>query len=535
MAAVLGYPGFWVRELDTGIDWVQAGARRAGRRRCIGRCAPRGTVIGRTRIVDVVDKGAGKGALVYTERKVTDKATRRAHRHRHADHVLPRRRRLRRAAARDAAAAPDSGTRARSRLRPRHAAGGGADLPSERRPQSAACRSRRSPRRRASRARSCTGSRPSASSATRCSRACAAMIPTRLASIAGRFSAPVFPGETIRTEMWRDGAVVSFRALRAGARRGRHEQRPRRGQVMDARAGEGSDIAQIREVGARAVRGFSRRVLARARPRARLSDRVRGSADRGRLPRRADPGGIRRQRAGHDGRRRDPGGDPRARAATAPPAMRRCTRWARCCGTAAPSRRRATCPASPTGELRLQAFGVTEPTSGTDTTQPAHHARCARATTLCRQRPEDLDLARRAFRPDAAARAHHAARAGARSAPTGCRSSSSTCASVGKGLTIRPIRTMMNHATTEMFFDNLRVPADNLIGEEGKGFRYILDGMNAERILIAAEVHRRRQVVHREGHRLRQGARRVRPADRPEPGRAVPDRARLCRRCAPPS
>jgi len=58
---------------------------------------------------------------------------------------------------------------------------------------------------------------------------------------------------------------------------------------------------------------------------------------------------------------------------------------------------------------------------------------------------------------------------------------------VGNGLTIRPIRTLMNHSTTEVFFDNLRVPASNLIGEEGKGFRYILSGMNAERILIAAE------------------------------------------------
>ena len=57
----------------------------------------------------------------------------------------------------------------------------------------------------------------------------------------------------------------------------------------------------------------------------------------------------------------------------------------------------------------------------------------------------------------------------------------------GKSLTITPIRTMMNHATTQVFFDDLRVPAENLIGEEGKGFRYILSGMNAERILIAAE------------------------------------------------
>ena len=58
---------------------------------------------------------------------------------------------------------------------------------------------------------------------------------------------------------------------------------------------------------------------------------------------------------------------------------------------------------------------------------------------------------------------------------------------VGHGITIRPIRTMMNHATTELFIENLEVPAENLVGEEGKGFRYLLDGLNAERILIAAE------------------------------------------------
>jgi alkylation response protein AidB-like acyl-CoA dehydrogenase len=58
---------------------------------------------------------------------------------------------------------------------------------------------------------------------------------------------------------------------------------------------------------------------------------------------------------------------------------------------------------------------------------------------------------------------------------------------LGKGLTIRPIRTMMNHNSCEVFFDNMEIPAENLLGQEGKGFRYILDGMNAERILIAAE------------------------------------------------
>ena len=100
-------------------------------------------------------------------------------------------------------------------------------------------------------------------------------------------------------------------------------------------------------------------------------------------------------------------------------------------------------------------------------------------------------------------------------------------AALGHGLTIRPIRTMINHATTEVFFDDLEVPAANLLGEEGKGFRYILDGMNAERILIARRVHRRRALVHREGDCVRERARGLRPADRPEPGRPVPDRARL--------
>ena len=86
---------------------------------------------------------------------------------------------------------------------------------------------------------------------------------------------------------------------------------------------------------------------------------------------------------------------------------------------------------------------------------------------------------------------------------------------------------MMNHATTEVFFDDLRVPAENLIGEEGKGFRYILSGMNAERILIAAECIGDAKWFIEKATAYAKERMRVRPADRPEPGRAVPDRARL--------
>ena len=110
--------------------------------------------------------------------------------------------------------------------------------------------------------------------------------------------------------------------------------------------------------------------------------------------------------------------------------------------------------------------------------------------------------------------------------PTGCRRSSSTCARRRRtALTIQPIKTMMNHDTTEVFFDDMFVPADALVGEEGKGFRYILDGMNAERILIAAEcIGDGRWFIERAaGYASR--AQRVRPADRENQGIAVPARA----------
>jgi acyl-CoA dehydrogenase len=143
-------------------------------------------------------------------------------------------------------------------------------------------------------------------------------------------------------------------------------------------------------------------------------------------------------------------------------------------------------PKVASGQLRLQAFGVTEPTSGTDTLALKTTAKrdgddyIINGQKLWTSRAEHSDLmillARTTSREEASSRTD-----GLSVFIVDMRDA------VGKGLTIRPIETMMNHATTEIFFDNLRVPAANLIGEEGKGFRYILSGMNAERLLIAAE------------------------------------------------
>ena len=138
------------------------------------------------------------------------------------------------------------------------------------------------------------------------------------------------------------------------------------------------------------------------------------------------------------------------------------------------------------GELRLQAFAVTEPTSGSDTPALATTARregdhyVINGQKIWTSRAEHSDLmlliARTTPRELATTRSH-----GLSVFLIDMRLAQ------GAGLGINPIRTMMNHATTEIFFDDLRVPAENLIGEEGEGFRYILSGMNAERILIAAE------------------------------------------------
>jgi alkylation response protein AidB-like acyl-CoA dehydrogenase len=149
-----------------------------------------------------------------------------------------------------------------------------------------------------------------------------------------------------------------------------------------------------------------------------------------------------------------------------------------------PAQKAQYLPAIAEGKLRLQAFGVTEPTSGTDTTALRTTARregdkyVVNGQKIWTSRAEHSDLmlllARTTPRDQVAKK-------------TEGLSTFIVDMRTAKGLTIRPIRTMMNHNSCEVFFDNMEVPAENLLGTEGKGFRYILDGMNAERLLIAAE------------------------------------------------
>jgi acyl dehydratase len=210
MAVVIGYPGFWAKELDTGIDWVKvvAGEHSLELHRPL---PPSGTVRSRTRVLDVVDKGTGKGAIVYSERTIDDKAS----------------------GARIATivqttfcrgdggfGGPPRETRPVHPI-PERAPDLTCDLPT--RPESALIyRLSADPNPLhvdPAVAKAAGFPRPILHGLATFGVAGHAILkslcdydPARLATIAGRFSAPVFPGETIRTELWRDGKVVSFRA-----------------------------------------------------------------------------------------------------------------------------------------------------------------------------------------------------------------------------------------------------------------------------------------------------------------------------------
>jgi acyl dehydratase len=209
MAVVLGYPGFWAKELETGIDWVKLVAGEYALE--LHQPLPtRGTLMGRTRVVEIVDKGAGKGAIVYSERVVSDKASGAPiatisqttfcrgdggfggpSREQRPVHPLPER-------------APDLvcdfPTRPEMALIYRLSAD-----PNPLHVDPAVAKAAGFPR-PILHGLGTFGVAGHAILKTQCS-----YDPARLAGIAGRFSAPVFPGETIRTEMWRDGAVVGFR------------------------------------------------------------------------------------------------------------------------------------------------------------------------------------------------------------------------------------------------------------------------------------------------------------------------------------
>ena len=152
-----------------------------------------------------------------------------------------------------------------------------------------------------------------------------------------------------------------------------------------------------------------------------------------------------------------------------------------------PDQKQKFLPKIASGELRLQAFGVSEPTSGTDTlslrttaVKKGNDRYVVNGQKIWTSRAEHSDLmlllARTTPREEVQKKTD-----GLSVFLVDMQES------LKKGMEIRPIRTMINHSTTEIFFDELEIPADSLVGEEGKGFRYILDGMNAERILISHE------------------------------------------------
>jgi acyl dehydratase len=207
---VVAHPGFWSRDLDTGIDWVKGvhGEHQVVLHKPL---APKGALVGRTRIVEIIDKGPGKGALIYSERKVTDKQT---------GELLATINQTSFARGDGGFGGPQRPTPALHTI-PDRAPDAVCDLPT--RPEMAliyrwnadmnplhadpAIAKAAGYPRPILHGLATFGVAGHAILKTMCS-----YDPARFKSMAGRFSSPVFPGETIRTEMWRDGPVVSFRA-----------------------------------------------------------------------------------------------------------------------------------------------------------------------------------------------------------------------------------------------------------------------------------------------------------------------------------
>jgi acyl-CoA dehydrogenase len=149
--------------------------------------------------------------------------------------------------------------------------------------------------------------------------------------------------------------------------------------------------------------------------------------------------------------------------------------------------KRTYLPRIASGDIRLQAFGVTEPTTGSDTTQLKTRAVRDGDSYIVNGQKVWTSRALHSDMMLLLARTTSADQVKKRSDGLSVFLIDISARNTGQGLEIRPIKAMINHNTTEVFFDNFRIPADSLIGEEGKGFRYILDGMNAERILVATE------------------------------------------------
>jgi acyl dehydratase len=207
---VVAHPGFWARDLDTGIDWVK-GVHGEHRLELHKPLPPKGTLVGHTRILDVVDKGAGKGALIFSERKVRDKPT---------GEVLATITQTSFARGDGGFGGPQRPTPAPHTL-PDRAPDLSCDLPT--RPEMALLyrwNADMNPLHVDPAIAKAAGyPRPILHGLATFGVAGHAILktmcgynPSRFKSIAGRFSSPVFPGETIRTEMWRDGPIVSFRA-----------------------------------------------------------------------------------------------------------------------------------------------------------------------------------------------------------------------------------------------------------------------------------------------------------------------------------